>query len=78
MLKEIQNQKIEVLARQNEGFILDEIIKVAKYFLTKKILFYLKYFSLFAIYFHLDFFLIRHILIFQVNDKLSAYTSFLL
>ena len=40
MLKEIQNQKIEVLARQNEGFILDEIIKVAKCFLTKKILFF--------------------------------------
>ena len=44
MLKEIQNQKIEVLARQNEGFILDEIIKVAKCFLTKKILFFFEIF----------------------------------
>ena len=36
MLKEIQNQKIEVLARQKNGFILDENIKVAKGFSNEK------------------------------------------
>ena len=41
MLKEIQNQKIEVLARQNEGFILDEIIKVAKCFSNEKKFFFI-------------------------------------
>ena len=33
MLKELQNQKIEVVARQKNGFILDEIIKSSKMFL---------------------------------------------
>ena len=36
MLKEIQNQKIEVVARQKNGFILDEIIKSSKMFLKWK------------------------------------------
>ena len=36
MLKELQNQKIEVFARQKNGFILDEIIKSSKMFLKWK------------------------------------------